>query len=81
MKFVDDPISVEVRVSADGAPQPLAFAWQGRRYQIADWGRAWVEGDAHHFLVMTPAHEVFELVLTPDGRWMLARAPKRSHLA
>lgn len=81
MRFVNEPISVEVHVGADGAPRPLAFAWEGRRYEVADWGRTWIEDDARCFLVMTPAQQVFELRLRPDGRWILARAPERLHIA
>ncbi len=81
MRFVNEPVSVEVRVSADGTPQPLAFAWEGRRFQVADYGRTWVENDIRCFLVMTPAQEIFELRLLSDGRWILARALERPHLA
>ena len=81
MKFINEPVPVEVRVSADGTPQPVAFAWEGRRYKVADRGRMWVEDDAQCFLVMTAAEEIFELRLLADGRWMLARAPERSHIA
>lgn len=81
MRFVNEPVSVEIRVSADGTPQPMAFVWEGRRHQVADHGRAWVEDDVRCFLVMTPAQEIFELRLLPDGRWILARALERPHLA
>jgi len=81
MKLVNEPVPVEVRISADGAPQPVAFAWEGRRYEVADRGRTWVEGDVRCFLVMTPTEQVFELCLLPDGRWMLARAAERPHIA
>ena len=81
MRFVGDPVLVEARVDADGVPQPLAFAWQGRRYEIASWGRTWVENGARCFLVMTPANEIFELQFLADGRWILARALERPNLA
>ncbi len=81
MRFVNEPIPVEVRVGADGVPQPVAFAWEGRRYEVADWGRTWIEDDARCFLVMTSAPQVFELRLLADGRWILARAPQRPHIA
>ena len=87
MRFVNEPVMVEARMNADpqgaapGAPQPLAFAWQGRRYEIASWGRTWVENGARCFLVMTPAHEIFELHFLADGRWILARALERPNLA
>lgn len=81
MRFVNEPVSVEARVSADGTPQPLAFAWEGRRFKVADYGRTWVENGIRCFLVMTPAQEIFELRLLPDGRWILARALERPHQA
>jgi len=81
MKFVNEPVPVEVRISADGTPQPVAFVWEGRRYKVADRGRTWVEGDVWYFLVMTPAEEIFELRLLPDARWMIARAAERPHIA
>ena len=80
MKFVNEPVPVQVSVDADGSPQPLAFSWQGRRYEIASWGRTWIEDGVRCFLVMTPANEIFELRLLTDGRWMLARALERPHL-
>jgi hypothetical protein len=81
MRFINKPISVEARIGADGTPQPVAFAWGGRRYEVADQGRAWIEDGVRCFLVMTPAQEVFELRLLADDRWMLARAPERPHFA
>ena len=81
MRFVNEPVIVEARIAADGVPKPVAFAWQNRRYEVADWGRTWVKDGVRCFLVMTPAQEVFELCLLPDGRWTLARAPERPHIA
>jgi hypothetical protein len=81
MRFVNDPVSVEVSVSAAGIPRPVAFAWEGRRYQVANHGRTWIEDGVRCYLVMTPAQEIFELRLLPDGRWILARALERPHLA
>jgi hypothetical protein len=81
MRFVNEPVSVEIRVSADGTPQPVAFAWQGHRYEVANQGRIWVEDGVRCFLVMTPTQEIFELSLLPDSRWILARALERPHIA
>jgi hypothetical protein len=81
MRFINEPVPVEVRIAADGTPKPVAFAWEGRRYEIASWGRTWIEEGARCFLVMTPANEIYELRLLADGRWMLARALERPHLA
>ena len=81
MKFVNEPVPVKARVGADGAPQPAAFAWQGRWLKVAETGRTWIEDGARCFLVMTPAQEIFELRLLVDGRWILARAPQRPHMA
>jgi hypothetical protein len=81
MRFVNEPVTVEVRIGAEGTPKPLAFAWEGRRYEVADWGRTWIEDGVRCFLVMTPTQEIFEIHYLPDGRWMLARAPEQPHLA
>ena len=81
MRFVNEPVSVQVHVSADGTPQPVAFAWDGRRYEVANQGRTWIEGGVRCFLVMTAAQEIFELRLLTDDRWILARALERPHLA
>ena len=81
MRFVNEPVPVEARVGADGAPHPVAFAWQGRRYTVAETGRTWIEDGVRCFLVMTPAQEIFELRLHVDGRWILARAPQQPHIA
>ena len=81
MKFVNEPVQVQVHISAEGVPRPLAFAWQGRRYEIASWGRTWAEDGVRCFLVMTATTEIFELRLLADGRWILARALKRPPLA
>jgi hypothetical protein len=81
MRFVNEPVQVEVRISADGTLQPVAFAWEGRRYEMANWGRAWIEDGVRCFLVMTSVNEIFELRLLTDGRWILARALERPHLA
>jgi hypothetical protein len=81
MRFVNEPVSVEIHVGADGTPQPVAFAWEGRHYQVEDYGRTWIEDGVRCYLVMTPAQEIFELRLLPDGRWILARALERPHLA
>ncbi len=81
MRFVNEPVSVVARVSADGTPQPVAFEWEGRHFDVADYGRTWVENGIRCFLVMTPAQEIFELRQLPDGRWILARALERPHQA
>ncbi len=81
MRFINDSVSVETHVNVDGTPQPLAFAWGGRRYEVANQGRTWIEDGVRCFLVMTAAQEIFELRLLPDGRWILARALERPHLA
>ena len=81
MRFVNQPVIVEARISAEGLPEPTAFVWDGRRHPVADRGRTWVEDDIRRFLVMTPAQEIFELHLLPDGRWILARAPERPRIA
>ena len=81
MRFVNEPVPVEAHINTSGAPHPVAFVWQGRRYDIASWGRTWIENGARCFLVMTAANEIFELHSLADGRWILARALERPNLA
>lgn len=72
---------VEARISPEGLPEPTAFVWNNQRYAVADRGRTWMEEGTRCFLIMTPAHEVYELRLLADGRWRLARGPERRHAA
>ena len=77
MRFVDDPVEVDVRVGTDGDVHPLAFTWRGQRYPVTGLGRTSTQGDKRYFLVMTPGDRVFELCWhVPDNRWLLTRAPE-----
>jgi hypothetical protein len=73
---MSEPIPVEARFEPDGRLIPLAFEWQGKRHNIESLGRQWQEGKAHHFLVMAPGNQVFELVyLQGESKWQLNRNP------
>jgi hypothetical protein len=68
--------SIEVTAHFDltGQPTPLEFTWQGRHYQVESTGRRWQAPDGQHILVMTPGGRMFELVFTPEGRWLLGQS-------
>jgi hypothetical protein len=85
MKFVDIPTAVEARFDEEGRVTPIAFVWQGREVRISDVGRRWVEPHGphqiHHYLVMTPAQDTFELCLdTGTLRWRITRVWERERV-
>jgi hypothetical protein len=78
VEFVNEPVSVEVRLRRDGTTRPLAFVWRGRRFQIESWGRESTEtgeGKAVRcHLVQTTGLETWELCQnTETSQWILAR--------
>jgi hypothetical protein len=74
---MNEVIAVEARFEIDGAIHPLAFSWRGKRYRVVSLGRRWEEGEARHFLVMTPEEQIYELAyLLEESRWILRRTPK-----
>ena len=83
VEFVNEAVSVEVQARPDGTARPRAFAWQGRRFQIASWGRQGTttrDGRAcTYHLVQTPDLESWELCQDAEtGAWTLARRwPRR----
>jgi hypothetical protein len=73
---VRERIAVEARFELDGAIRILAFEYRGVRHTVAAMGRQWSGEDGRHFLVMTPAEHVLELLYQPQsdgGAWMLIR--------
>jgi hypothetical protein len=73
---VSELIAVEARFDVDGAVQPLAFIWKDQRYAVSSVGRSSQQGEALHFLVMTPTDQVFELAYSPAASsWRLVRHP------
>jgi hypothetical protein len=74
---VNEAIAVEARFEEDGAIRPLAFMWQGKRYQVASLGRHWKQDGEHRFLVMTHGEQIYELAyLIAEAAWRLRRCPK-----
>jgi hypothetical protein len=78
VEFVNEPVSVEARLRADGTAQPLAFVWRGHRFQIISWGREQTKGQGeqrvHCYLVQTGGAETWELCQdTETAQWLLAR--------
>ena len=78
VEFVDEAVSVETRRGKDGRPIPVAFAWRGRRFEIASWGRQGaVLRDGRNYychLVQTADMGSWELCQDLEtGGWTLAR--------
>lgn len=78
VEFVNETVSVETRLGKDGKPVPTAFAWRGRRFEIAAWGRESTtlrDGrDCRCHLVQTADLESWELCQDLEtGGWTLAR--------
>lgn len=78
LDFIQEPVSVEARMRPDGTELPLAFMWQGQRYEIVSWGRESTETqegrDVRCYLVQTAGPETWELCLDLKlGQWMLNR--------
>jgi hypothetical protein len=78
VEFPGEPIDVEIQVRAGGKSRPIAFSWQGRRYEITSWGREEEREQAgrpmHCLLVQTAGPETWELCREADGgRWLLTR--------
>ena len=82
--FVREGIRVESRLRPDGTELPLAFMWEGQRYEIVSWGRESTrnqEGrDVRCYLVQTTGPQTWELCQDLMlGQWILARRwPGRS---
>jgi hypothetical protein len=82
MRFVDDPIEVEIRVDTQGNLHPLAFTWHGRPYPITGIGRTYTQDNNRYFLVMTLGDRIFELCWhAADNRWTVTRAPENRAMA
>ncbi len=78
VEFVNEPVTVEVRLRRDGTARPLAFEWRGRRFQIESWGRQSTEtreGMAVRcHLVQTAGLETWELCQNKEtSQWILTR--------
>ena len=86
MKFVDIPTAVEARFDEEDRVTPTTFRWQGREVRISDVGRWWTEPHGprhiHHYLVMTPGQDTFELCLDMGTlRWKITRVWERERVA
>lgn len=52
---------VECHSGSEYAERPIAFFWQGRRYQVAEVTARWRTPDGKHFRVITDGRQGFEL--------------------
>ena len=78
IEFVNQAVSVEVRLRQDGTALPLAFVWQGRRHKVESWGRVSTksggQGTLRCHLVQTAGAETWELCQdTKTVQWTLMR--------
>ncbi len=81
MRFVDEPVEVDVHIDAQGEARPTAFTWRKRAYPITGIERTYTQEDDHYFLVMSWGERIFELRWhRPDNRWFICRAPGRQDL-
>lgn len=83
IEIVNEAVSVEVRSRPDGTVRPLAFVWNGHRFQITAWGREQTKEQGgltvHSYLVQSDGADTWELCQdTETAQWTLARhwAPK-----
>ncbi len=78
VEFINEPVSVEVRLHSSQQARPLAFLWRGHRYEIESWGREGAEirdGRAVHcYLVQTAHLDTWELCQDKEtAQWLLVR--------
>lgn len=78
MRFVGEPVAVQVWFEADGRPRIERFRWRGDDTVVTAVGRTWVDDDGRHVLVMGPDDQTYELRLARgDLVWYLERAAAR----
>ncbi|MFP3853854.1 MAG: hypothetical protein ACLFWD_06120 [Anaerolineales bacterium] len=71
-----DVLEVEADLSVE-PPEPRAFRWRGRTRTILDLGRRWQQENELHWLVRTPAKQVYELIYDlENGQWSMGRTPE-----
>jgi hypothetical protein len=79
LEFINEPVSVEVRLHQDGSLKPVAFLWRGQRLQVESWGRESTEAmengrTQRTYLVQTAGQETWQLCLdTEAAQWTLNR--------
>ena len=78
VEFVNEPVSVEVRLRRNGKPRLLAFVWRGQRFQVESWGRETTttrDGRAVYCcLIQTASLGTWELCQdTETMQWTLVR--------
>ena len=78
VEFVNEAVSVELRLRHDKTSLPLAFVWRGRRYEVRSWGREESKTrdgrEVRCYLVQTSGPETWELCQDIEtAQWTLTR--------
>lgn len=71
-------VEVTVRIDDRGMPIPVSMIYQGSFYRVDEIGREWSDDEGRHLLAHTsPGDQVFELIHSADGNWLVARGHDR----
>ena len=55
------------------ADRPASFMWQGKKYEVKQVEKEWLEPGERHFVVKTEGRERFELLYCEsEDLWLLA---------
>ena len=70
--IIHQPVSVTCYSGRSFADRPASFVWQGRKYEVKDIERGWLEPGQRHFLVKTEDDRRFEICYhEPEDSWSL----------
>ncbi len=76
------PTLVEADISADSTIRPRTFTHNGVTHHVAHVGRQWLENNTRHVLVMTPARDTYELMVSmPEMQWVVKPIGSAKHVA
>jgi PncC family amidohydrolase len=78
VEFLDKAVGVEAVARRNGGVRPVAFVWEGRRYEVEAWGRERTVtrdgAEARCYLVQTAGPEAWELCRAVEtGLWTMRR--------
>jgi hypothetical protein len=71
------PTQVQADFLSDGSVRPRQFTYGDRTLDVIYTGRQWIDSHSRHVLVMTSAHDTFELIVVmPEMHWSVVRINK-----